>query len=151
MCIPACFTWHIFALHGLESWNHILYGTCLNMSDVRLSVCCRRSIIECVCLSFFSVFHRFSEDIVLSPELLCLLLAFNEVHIGVNFVVHDYLSLFYIVREHPNMHLKFDSYEASLWLTPLQFSVYGIFTKKAHIPVIRNACLIRLYHLLQCT
>ena len=23
--------------------------------------------------------------------------------------------------------------------------------KKAHIPVIRNACLIRLYHLLQCT
>ena len=55
---------------------------------------------------------------------------FNEVHIGVNFVVHDYLSLFYIVREHPNMHLKFDSYEASLWLTLLQFSVYGIFTKK---------------------
>ena len=52
------------------------------------SICSRRTVIECVGLSLFALFHGFFEDVMIFPELLCLLFPVNEVHICFNFVIH---------------------------------------------------------------
>ena len=97
MGIPTSLTGHILTLHGLVAWNHILDGTCLHMTDMGLTICGRRSIIEGVGLSFFLILlKRFVKNIIVAPEFLDFLLTLNEVHIGVNFVVHNYLPFFLI-------------------------------------------------------
>ena len=86
--IPSGFPWDVLSFHGLESWNHILDGTCLYMSDMWFSVCRRRSVIKCVSLAFLTVLHGFFEDIIFAPEFFRFFFAIDKVHIGIYFVVH---------------------------------------------------------------
>ena len=46
--IPACLTGNHITLHSSVTGNHILYYTCEHVSYMRLTVSCRRSVIECV-------------------------------------------------------------------------------------------------------
>ena len=89
--IPSSFPWDVLPFHGLESWNHILDGTCLYMSDMWFSVCRRRSVIKCVSLAFLTVLHGFFEDIIFAPEFFRFFFAIDKVHIGIYFVVHIFL------------------------------------------------------------
>ena len=46
MRIPAGFSQDMIALHCFISWNNILDNSGQDMADMRLTVCCRRAIIE---------------------------------------------------------------------------------------------------------
>ena len=93
MCIPACLTGNHSPLHGIVSGDHILYNTGKHMSDVGLTVCCRRSVIECVGRTAFSKLQTLFEDVFILPELLDFFFTLDEVHICVDFFKHfSYLA-----------------------------------------------------------
>ena len=82
MGIPACFSRYHVSFHGTVTWNHILDDTGQYVTDMRFSVCCRRSVIKCVGFSLFSLFHTFFKNMIFLPELFCLFLSVHKVQIG---------------------------------------------------------------------
>ena len=69
MCVPTCFSWNLVAFHCPVSWNHILDNSGECMSYMRLSVGCRRSVIEHICRSILSVFDTLLKNMVFTPKL----------------------------------------------------------------------------------
>ena len=92
MSIPSCLTRYLVSLHRAVSWNHILDNSCQHMTDVRFSICCRRTIIKCIRLSFFAMFHTLFENIIFFPKLFCFLLTLYEIQICRYFLIHDLSS-----------------------------------------------------------
>ena len=88
MCIPARFTRHFVAFHCAVSRDHIFDHTCQYMSDMRLSIGCRRSVIKSIFRTSLAVFHTFFEDIMFFPELFYLLFSFHKIQIGIYFLIH---------------------------------------------------------------
>ena len=70
MGIPAGLTGYHISLHGTVSGDHILNNTGQHMSDVRLTICSRRSVIKGIGRSFLTVLHTFAENVILFPEFL---------------------------------------------------------------------------------
>ena len=93
MGIPSSLTRNHVTLHCAVSWNHILDNTCQHMADMRLAVCCWRSVIECVSRAFFTVFHTFFENMVFFPEFFYFFLAIYEIQIRVYFLVQSFFLL----------------------------------------------------------
>ena len=87
MCIPPGFPRHFKALHSLIAWNHILYYSSFNMTDVRLTVSCRRTIKEHVSRSIFPTFYRFFKNLIFIPKFKRSLLSVYKFHISFDFSV----------------------------------------------------------------
>ena len=87
--IPARFSRHHIALHCAVSRNHILDNTGENVSDMRFSVCSRRSVIESIGFSFLAVFHTFPENVVVLPEFLYFFFSLYKIKIRTDFLVHN--------------------------------------------------------------
>ena len=79
MCIPSCLTWNHVSFHCTVSWNHILNNSCKDMTDMRLTVSRWRTIIECICLSLFTIFNTFFKNVIFFPELLDLFFSINKI------------------------------------------------------------------------
>ena len=79
MGIPSCLTDNLMTLHCLISWNHILNNTGKYMSDMWLTVCCWRSVIECINRTSLFFFNGFFENFILFPKIQCLLLTLYEI------------------------------------------------------------------------
>ncbi|MPM28288.1 hypothetical protein SDC9_74808 [bioreactor metagenome] len=90
--VPSGLSEHFFALHGLISWNHILYNSRQHMSDVWLSVCCRRTVIKGICFALFAVFNAFFEYPVFAPEFFDFLFPLGKIKIRGYFIVHFILT-----------------------------------------------------------
>ena len=91
--IPARLKLDVLALHGMVSRDYVLNDTGLNMSDVRLSVCCRRAVIQCKIRS--SVLFRADGlllDVIFFPEGQHFLLAIDKLHIRRYFFIHSKTS-----------------------------------------------------------
>ena len=91
MGIPTGLTGYIIALHGAVTGNHVLDNTGFQMSDMRLAVCSRRSVIECIGRTLLALFHTLFKNIIVTPELFNVLFAFHEIQVCVNFVVHGFV------------------------------------------------------------
>ena len=91
--IPSCFSRNHFALHSAVSGNHILDNTGKHMTDMRFSVCSRRSIIEGIRFSFFSLLHTFFENVIVLPEFFNILFALYKIQVCSNFLIHDFSPL----------------------------------------------------------
>ena len=51
------------------------------MSDMWLTISCRRSIIKCICLPLLAVINTLLEYIIILPELFDLFFSVYEIHI----------------------------------------------------------------------
>ena len=91
--IPSGLSRYHVAFHGAVSRDHILDDTGQHVSDVRLAVGCRRAVIKRIRLSLFALLDTLLENMVLSPELFCLLFSFNKIHICRNLLIHCSSSL----------------------------------------------------------
>ena len=88
MGIPSCLSRNHVALHGAVSRDHVLDNTGQYVSDMRFSVCCRRSVIKGIGLTFFAVLHTFFKNVIFFPELLCGFLTIHELKVRRNFLIH---------------------------------------------------------------
>ena len=88
MCVPSGFSRHHTAFHRAVSRDHILDHSGKHVSDMRFSVCCRRSVVENVLGTSLSLFDTLLEDVVFFPEFLDLFLAADKIHIRGYFLVH---------------------------------------------------------------
>ena len=61
------------------------------MTDMRFSVCGRRTVIEDIGLIALMLLDGFFENIFPFPKLLDFFLPFHKVHIGIYFFKHDSL------------------------------------------------------------
>ena len=68
--IPSGLTRNHIALHGAVSRDHILDNTGKYVSDMRFSVCGRRSVIEYVRGSFSAAVDTLFKDLFIFPEFL---------------------------------------------------------------------------------
>ena len=82
MCIPSCFSRNHIAFHGTITGNHVFDYTSQYMTNVWFTICCRRTIIKCICLSLFTLFHTFFKNMVFFPELFCVFFSLHEIQIG---------------------------------------------------------------------
>ncbi len=89
--IPAGLTWHHRTLHRMESRNHVLEGTRLNVANVWFTICRRRPIVEYIGWVTFVLLDGSFEDVILSPELLDFAFALYKVHVCINFFKHQRL------------------------------------------------------------
>ena len=87
--IPACLSRNLLSLHRMITGNHILNDTGLHMSDMRLAVCSRRSVIEHINGMSLILSNALVEDVIVLPELRRFLLTLNEIQVGVYLVVHN--------------------------------------------------------------
>ena len=87
--IPSGFTRNHFPLHSMITWNHVLDYTSQYVTNMWLTICCWRSIIECVSRAFFTIFHTFFKNVILFPELFHIFFSLNKIEIGRYFLVHD--------------------------------------------------------------
>ena len=92
--IPACLTGNHISLHGTVSGDHILDGTGLYMTDVRLTVGGRRSVVEGIGLAFLTMLHTFFENVVVFPEFLDGFLTVYEIQACGYLLVHSALPFF---------------------------------------------------------
>ena len=67
---PNGFSRYLISFHGSVTRDHILDRTGYHVSNMRLAVCCWRSVIECVCLALFTAVHTLFENLVVFPEFL---------------------------------------------------------------------------------
>ena len=67
--IPAGLTDDLESLHGLIPRNHILDDTGQHMTDMGLSVCCRRAVIEGIGGKILLLLDTLLKYLVLVPEL----------------------------------------------------------------------------------
>ena len=91
--IPSCLTRYIIALHGLVTRDHILDDTGQYMSDMRFSVCGRRSVIKSISRSFLSGIHALVKDVMLFPEFFCFFLLLHKIRVRLNFVIQHFAFL----------------------------------------------------------
>ena len=91
--IPSCLTRNHVALHCTVSRDHIFDYTGKNVSDMRFSICCRRSIVESISFSFFTVLHTFLENIFFIPEFFNFFFSVYKLQVCIHFFVlsHDKL------------------------------------------------------------
>ena len=87
VCVPARLTDYLCALHRMVARYHVLYNSCENMTDMRLAVCCRRTVIECVNRTCRAGRDTLFEDIVVLPELFDVLLALHEIQVRVDLFI----------------------------------------------------------------
>ena len=80
MGIPSGLTGYFVPFHGTVTGNHILDNTGQHMTDMRLSVGRRRSIIEHIGRSIFPQLNALSENILVFPELFYLFLSLDKIH-----------------------------------------------------------------------
>ena len=92
--IPACLTGNHISLHGTVSGDHILDGTGLYMTDVRLTVSGRRSVVEGIGFAFLTMLHTFFENVVVFPEFLDCFLAVYKIQACGYLLVHTVLPFF---------------------------------------------------------
>src|SRR5699024_10467506 len=94
--VPSGFPCYLIALHGAVTRDHILYYTRQNVTDMRFSVCSRRTVIEGIDIAVSAGVYAFFENAVILPELLDLFFAVNEIKIGVYLFVgtHFHIPLF---------------------------------------------------------
>ena len=85
--VPASLSRHIFALHHVIARNHILDDARQDMTDVRLAVRRRRSVIKCVVWRALAGLQALSEDVILLPELVHLMFAVHKVQVCVYLVI----------------------------------------------------------------
>jgi len=90
MGVPASLALHLEALHGLVARDDVLDDTRQDMTDVRLAVGGRRTVVKSEFWTPLPVADRLFEDPVLLPERQGLLFARNEFHVAVNFFVHRF-------------------------------------------------------------
>ena len=76
------------SLHCLISRDHILDYTCENVSDMWLTICCWRAIVECVCWQILCLFNTLLKYLIFFPEVQYLLLSVYEFQFSRNLVVH---------------------------------------------------------------
>ena len=77
-------------LHGPVSRNHILDNTGQYMTDVRLAICGRRSVVEHVIGSTLAVLHALFKYLILFPELFNIFFSLHEIKITRYFFIHSY-------------------------------------------------------------
>ena len=92
--IPAGLTGNHISLHGTVSGDHILDGTGLYMTDVRLTVSGRRSVVEGIGFAFLTMLHTFFENVVVFPEFLDGFLTVYEIQACRYLLVHSALPFF---------------------------------------------------------
>src|SRR5699024_3430597 len=88
--IPSGLSWNHIAFHGPVSGDHILDNTGEHMADVRFSISGRRSVIEGIGRTFFTVFHALFENVIVFPELFYFFLPFYKVEVCSNFLIHSF-------------------------------------------------------------
>ena len=93
MSIPAGFTRGVIAFHRLETRDNILHDARENMTDMRLAVSGRGSVVEREFFAVLGLFQRFFENAILFPELQHFFFAADEIHIGIDFLVHKVFLL----------------------------------------------------------
>ena len=89
VCIPACLAENFLALHCLIAGNHIFDYAREHMTYMRLSVCRRGSVIECIIRTALACFDTLFEYLIVTPELLDLFFSFHEIEIRGHFFVHE--------------------------------------------------------------
>ena len=104
--IPSGFTGNHIPFHGAVTRDHILNYTCQHMTDMGFTVCGRRSVIEGIGGAFFTVFHTFTENVIVFPEFLDLLFSLYEVEVCRYFLIHLCTSfIFRICSEPSQIHI----------------------------------------------
>ncbi len=88
MGIPSRLTGDMIALHRLITRDHILDNTGENMTDVRFSVCRRRTVIEGEFFITLTLSHTLFKYPIFTPEAFGLFFAFYKRKTGVDLVVH---------------------------------------------------------------
>ena len=89
--IPAGLSRNLISLHGTVTRNHILDDTGQDMADMRLAVCCRRSVIKSVGRSLFPAVDGFLKNIFFFPEINYLFLTIHKIKRSVYFLIHNLL------------------------------------------------------------
>ena len=79
--IPAGFTRNHVSFHGAVSRDHVFDDTGKYVSDMRLAVCGRRSVIEHVWGSFSAAVDTFFKDFFVFPEFLNLFFPVHKVQV----------------------------------------------------------------------
>ena len=79
--IPSSLTRNHIALHGAVSRDHILDDTGKYVSDMRLAVCGRRSVIKYVWGSFSAAVDTLFKDLFVFPEFLNLFFPVHKVQV----------------------------------------------------------------------
>ena len=79
--IPAGFTRNHVSFHGAVSRDHVFDDTGKYVSDMRLAVCSRRSVIEHVWGSFSAAVDTFFKDFFVFPEFLNLFFPVHKVQV----------------------------------------------------------------------
>ena len=77
--IPTRFSRNLISLHRTISWNHILNYTGKHMSNMRLAVCSRRTVIKSIHIIAFTVGHTLLKNMVLFPELFRRFFSVNKI------------------------------------------------------------------------
>ena len=82
VCIPACLEDDVLALHCVISRDNVLNDSRLDMSDMRLAVSRRRTVVERKRRrSVLELLNALLIDVVLFPEIKDLLLAVDEIEL----------------------------------------------------------------------
>jgi len=81
MRIPSCLSRNHITFHCAVSRNHILDNTGQNVSDMRLAIGCRRSVIENIIRASFFFIHTLLEDIFVIPEFFNFFFTLNKIHV----------------------------------------------------------------------
>ena len=68
--------------------NAFIPQQCENVSDMWLTICCWRAIIECVCWQILCLFNTLLKYLIFFPEVQYLLLSVHEFQFSRNLVVH---------------------------------------------------------------
>ena len=88
MGIPSGFSWNLIAFHRTVSGDHVLDDTGQDMTDMRLSICGRRAVIEHVYLIAFPFFHTFFKNMIVFPEFFNFFFSVHKVQICGYFLIH---------------------------------------------------------------
>ena len=91
VCIPACFTDNLVALHSLISWNHILDNTSKHVTYMRFSISCWWTVIEGICWQILLFFNTLFENLVFVPEVQNFFFILNEIQFGRYLIVHWFI------------------------------------------------------------
>ena len=94
--VPACLAWNHFTLHSAVARNHILDNTGQHMTDMRLAVGGRRSVVENIGLSLRAGVYTFFKNFIIVPEFFNFFLFFHEIQIRGNTFIHGNNSPFRI-------------------------------------------------------
>ena len=95
--VPSGLSGHLVSLHGAVARNHILDNTGEHMTDVRLAVCRRRSVIEHIGRTPFPLLYAFFKDMVFFPEFLGFCFPIHKIQVGIYFLIHESVPLLSLI------------------------------------------------------